>query len=756
LATDLTKIDVGLLIPPSMKNNFWLEFCDSLSDEMELFKTENILKFKDYYNVKYNEDIDNLLDIAQTMGSNPDRSLDSSIDFLQKWCQLIYYKVKYKSTYIGYDYIFNLINFTGDVYNLYWDDARFKRGVDEDKVLLKLKTTYSYIKFDTPVEITLLQPTGLLNDSTVYTLYIIKDDVITDISLVGSDIQTYGDLITEISALLVDVTLTANVGDFEFTFTSDDAGAVELFWCESREFGLITSLGATLNSELKGIDYSDPFIYFYPIFYYVFDYNFIDALDKGGTLDSGLKLDNQYFNSPTSHLAVSYSINRMVSDDYLITNDYLNFLLNGVNYNRQASEVGHVGFQLNLVNDLSGFYNNISGDRLYTIPDLKMKITTSRYSYMYETIDVSLDTLKDGSLTEYEMDLDVETPFKLDSGFYDLFDLVNYEDTFYKLKLGNGGVGTVSIDYSAINQEVVLYLPSDHIDSGNRLIDYSLNNRYGILYNSPELIDSKIDKGIYYDGVNQYCKTDDVLFDYDNKTFSFWFNKNKKFTEDEQSILSIFKTGSVLIADRFLDIYYSDGVNENLTCRLSLDGITNYDIVTNYVLEEEEYYLVSLVLDIDDTGFMYLYINGVLIDSVDISGIGDYSGNYDVYMASNNSIYDNWNGVVEELRIYGRGLSADEILFLYDSMLGNYYKRWNMLYETTDFDIRTIDSSNEWAIVSTIYHFDWLVDDLNELVQINECCIENKFGEIVLYASFPTCEFKKRYHIEVNWMVKLT
>jgi hypothetical protein len=762
MAFDNSVIDMGLLIPPSMKNQFWLDFCDAWSEELELYKSEKILPLKNYYYIDDRSDVNSLVDIGVTFGNEPDRSIDSSIEFLKKWDKLIYYKIKYKSSYISYDYIFNSIKFTGDVYNLYWNDGVFQRGVDVTKILAKLNTLNSYLKFDIGVSVAGTDDTGLNNDTTIYTLYITENHNINEILIEGQNAQTFTDLFSEINSQLTDVTLNFTSPSQYFYFEADNTEEVVLGYYEPEYNGLLSSIdpnslglhNITLDSEQVGINYSNPFIYFYPIFFFNASYFLIDSLDSGGFLDTGLTLDDIFFSSPTSHLSISFSINRLINwtdgIDYMVNSTYLDFLLNGVNYNRQASEVPHIGFQLNLLNDLSGYMNNLSDDRLYSIPDLKLQATTTKHANTYIVDDVYLDTFRAGSTTDYEMTLDDSSPYRLDQGIFDLVDLTDLEKTFYKIRFGNGGVGTVSKDYPHINDEIMIYVPCDYDSGGGSLIDYSSNLYTFQLYGDYSFVDTNIDKGIFFNGLDTRIFASNIQIAYTNLSFNFWINKNRLLVTDDYTLMNI---KDIATSSDFIDIYYEEGTGIKVDVN---DGASTFSLVSSDVLTKQEYYMITLVLDLDTTQIMTLYINGVEEDTVDISTIANYQDAYEMSIGAKDiaGYTQFWEGTIDEVRVYNKVLSTGEILYIYDALLGNYYKRWNMLYETTRINIRYSDT--DWIIISTMFYFDWLTSDLDEIVEINECGIENESGDLILYSSFPTCEFRKRNHIEVNWLIKLT
>lgn len=137
-------IDLTKYLPANLKNQFWIDFLDAVSEELELYKEERIDVLKDFYVLRNITDEQQLIDIAKSFGYTPDRSVDDSLDYLKLVVSLINYKVKYKTSYIGYDFIFKAINTLGYVYNLYIDAGKFIRGLNFEEVYNSLNAITDY------------------------------------------------------------------------------------------------------------------------------------------------------------------------------------------------------------------------------------------------------------------------------------------------------------------------------------------------------------------------------------------------------------------------------------------------------------------------------------------------------------------------------------------------------------------------------------------------------------------------------------
>lgn len=125
--------------------------------------------------------------------------------------------------------------------------------------------------------------------------------------------------------------------------------------------------------------YTEPFVYQAEENYGEFLFSAL-FLDMGLRLDSSSRpwaLDEFSSSSKTNHMAIEYSIERVITQDgveYLMTPDYLGYLANAVDYTRKVTEVPHIGSHLSLVMDNSGFYDSASdGSEEYSTPATKTK-----------------------------------------------------------------------------------------------------------------------------------------------------------------------------------------------------------------------------------------------------------------------------------------------------------------------------------------------------------------------------------------------
>lgn len=148
----MSTIDLTLLIPKVMQNDFWSQFLDACSDEMELLKSDIATPIIDIYNARELTTIPQLQEITKTFGFYPDTSLNGSVDFYKSEIDSIAYRIKRKTTYPGYDYIFKSIPIVGYVYNIFWDEVSMVKAWDETAIETALAA------HDLSVPFTLLYP----------------------------------------------------------------------------------------------------------------------------------------------------------------------------------------------------------------------------------------------------------------------------------------------------------------------------------------------------------------------------------------------------------------------------------------------------------------------------------------------------------------------------------------------------------------------------------------------------------------------
>jgi hypothetical protein len=130
-------------------------------------------------------------------------------------------------------------------------------------------------------------------------------------------------------------------------------------------------------------------------FLYESENDFSGFVENALTLDSNLKLDIEAGGSlwtldtndnqiTINHIGLEYYIDRIITKtvstdegvfekEFLMTNEFLNFIRVNTEYGRRAKEVPHVGSQLSIQTDLSGTFDSFAPGEPYTVPAVKVK-----------------------------------------------------------------------------------------------------------------------------------------------------------------------------------------------------------------------------------------------------------------------------------------------------------------------------------------------------------------------------------------------
>lgn len=106
------------------------------------------------------------------------------------------------------------------------------------------------------------------------------------------------------------------------------------------------------------------------------------SLDSGLILDDSpaFKLDTSNSKISSNHIGLEYFIDRLIeknSKSYLMTDEYLIFMSENINWGRRCKEVPHIGSQLSVQTDLSGLTNYNFPEQEYSVPSLKLNVVAN-------------------------------------------------------------------------------------------------------------------------------------------------------------------------------------------------------------------------------------------------------------------------------------------------------------------------------------------------------------------------------------------
>ncbi len=127
-------------LPVNLSNQLFTDLAYVFEEELKLVKEELIDPLFLVFDVKNQIDEDMLVNINSMFGNYTDRSIDDSITFFQDDILAIPFKIKNKTTYSAYNYIFKLLRKYGFVYNLYYDGEKLVKAIDIEDIESKLLT----------------------------------------------------------------------------------------------------------------------------------------------------------------------------------------------------------------------------------------------------------------------------------------------------------------------------------------------------------------------------------------------------------------------------------------------------------------------------------------------------------------------------------------------------------------------------------------------------------------------------------------
>jgi len=199
-----------------------------------------------------------------------------------------------------------------------------------------------------------------------------------------------------------------------------------------------------------------------------------------------------------------------------------------------------------------------------------------------------------------------------------------------------------------------------HFDegSGTTAYDSSGNNNHGTLVNGPQWVDGKYGKALSFDGSDDYvdCGTDESLNITDAITIEAWVN----FSSWETGVRMLYSRGEHFANKRgvFLGIRATTGLDFWLG-----NGTEGSSLVSEGGVPTNQF---SHVVGVWDGTTRGIYINGTLNVTDSFSGPIDYNTSHAVIgTRSAGGAY--FPGIIDEVRIYNRALSADEISDIYNN-----------------------------------------------------------------------------------------
>ena len=227
-----------------------------------------------------------------------------------------------------------------------------------------------------------------------------------------------------------------------------------------------------------------------------------------------------------------------------------------------------------------------------------------------------------------------------------------FNDSFTKMT-GTGNWSNVTLPYElSIDNDTVALWHFNSVNTTNYTLDESDNHNDGYLGNGnsenvPSLVGGKLSNGLQFDGSDDYIlvpNSSSLALSDDTFTIEVWV---KTSSQTNQGIFDKYSWN--------INLYlYDDGIVEFYVWAKTGDDIDLYS-TTN--ISDGDWHHIAAVVD-KPNSIGKLYIDGVEEDST-ASGTTETYTDGDIYIGTDT--WDYFNGIIDEVKIYNRSLSADEI-----------------------------------------------------------------------------------------------
>ena len=238
-----------------------------------------------------------------------------------------------------------------------------------------------------------------------------------------------------------------------------------------------------------------------------------------------------------------------------------------------------------------------------------------------------------------------------------------------------------SVDAGARDANVVSWWSFDE-GSGTSATD-SVGTNTGTIHNAAWTNDGVVLSAIAFDGDQDWIAipdSDTLDFGTSDFTIELWAKHSTHAATDFFDLLFV-KASSM--EDAEIDTGYGLAMKgpayseTNRYCaRIGKgDGAGFFNVDSTNAFHDGEWHHVAAVFDRD--GYMTVYVDGEMNAQVDISGtVADLDNDSTCYMGGRTVGNRSWNGAIDEVRIYNKALSAEEIgqNMVADRQMGRVYK----------------------------------------------------------------------------------
>ncbi len=218
----------------------------------------------------------------------------------------------------------------------------------------------------------------------------------------------------------------------------------------------------------------------------------------------------------------------------------------------------------------------------------------------------------------------------------------------------------------SLTSGLVGYWPFDRVSViGTTSLDRSTSKYNGSLSGGPTVTSGQIGQALNFDGSDDFMSLGSS--DYLNvnatadMTISGWFFRDT-FTTDDVIVAKIYGIGP---GETGYGVYISSG--DQLIFKIG-DGVQTYTVTTSMTFTTSVWTHFSIVWDQDSAANTKIYINGQSVStstSGTISDIDDASYSHTFRVGALSAGGEPFDGKIDEVRVYNRTLTANEVLTLY-------------------------------------------------------------------------------------------
>ncbi len=124
--------------------NLWPQFVEAIAQEVALIKDEDekTKYFNDIYNLLESENIE----LANKFGYTPNLVLNNSLAYIIQQNESIPFRIRKKTTYLGYEINFKMVERIGEIYNLFWNTNKLIKAIKWGPVFTELESGFDTTK----------------------------------------------------------------------------------------------------------------------------------------------------------------------------------------------------------------------------------------------------------------------------------------------------------------------------------------------------------------------------------------------------------------------------------------------------------------------------------------------------------------------------------------------------------------------------------------------------------------------------------